>query len=69
MRGQGFGWKDMIDSTDGELSNNIFFSIPSGLFCLFMLVFDIFFYSLLTIYFDIVIEENRGIGRVWYFIC
>ena len=34
-----------------------------------MIIFDILFFALLTAYFDIVVEENRGIGKSWNFLC
>ncbi|KRW98659.1 P-loop containing nucleoside triphosphate hydrolase [Pseudocohnilembus persalinus] len=67
QRKEGITWKQFKRSAKGRINRNKYI-IPSGLNFMIYLVIDVFFYLLIMIYFDTIVDSNRGIGKPWYFI-
>lgn len=63
VEGEGFGWNDMYKSRTVEIFGNDPFTIPPMYESLLFMLFDIFFFCLLTWYFDNTLAGEHGSPR------
>lgn len=70
--GNGYGFSDLSKQYRGQFSGVLkegTYTYPSGLECFGLLAMQICIYFLMALYLDTVLDNNRGVGKNFNFLC